>query len=1643
MSHHRRRSYRDFAEMSGFEIELPSSPDPLGDEAPPDPAPVPPSTTRRLLQSTASSRFSAMPGTSPRKRMFALDVGDEITPQTIFVTVEAGQDGNLVPKAPVGSSVRRRLFGSPTPSQASPQRNIRTTTTTIPLRGLTDDEADRATPRRRRRSSARPGTPAAASAKKEKKKKGTPTPKATKKPRGTPTNPSSDILLSETPAAADRQTPAKKRGRPPKRKSVDAPSGKGDPNSEPTLPRKRGRKARESLGPDQVALLSAANDEYEQSHTANHGREPSKELDELGELMSEAVTVDDGYFDGQGGDEEQDMWMANMSDPPAPGRQPSSERDAGPGFSEPVEVPHGEREPSELEDQGHLPGESDDYAPMMDYDDRSDTELPKRKKQDDFESDPTELDDQGTLPGEPDEVALLMEYDDGSDMEMPNGENHNDVERNATELEDQGPLPGESDDFAPLMEYDDRSDMELVEDLPHGETRNEIERNSVELGDQEPLPGEPDDFAPLMEYDDGSEAESQPGDHPTRSSRDEPDHTVDPESFTMIGIESMPSFRPKRNVPTSEPPELGEETSLFINKTLDSLRQEIAESDEDEVDILVSRGNTPADEDLERPVPRTSSPQSRNQLPQSPVSPGRTESAPGSAAKVREQSLVLSPAPAAQRPRTDSPHSGSHSPVADEDSFSDIPEEVLAAAESQEEWQPSTGPREEQLAWAVAVTKKSAEESASRHLSNRVNEQISGRPQSSQSTPSHSSRAQPGVNEDISQQSASRSVQSRRASGQAMQRSSPPHSARSRTDSNRLLTPDDTTSSSAGVQSPLADQAVPSENDRPATASDDIGSSPPHITTFPEDKLPVLPPRRNSDTPGNRLPDIHVEHVQERHTFAAGLQSSQPVGSRPALSPVVRIGRTLQNILSDPPSPSAHSSVLGSPFKKPSRNSSPLDGAAANETLHNATSQDDVPQTHPPQSPPRLSEPPAQSPTKSWAMSFAPLSQIKNLVAQGAQLFTSPQVDSSQILDDPFGPSSPTAEKGAENTRNSAFMDRIREASREGSAYSNRIGRRAFLGDDDAQRTTSLSTATHNGGAAHSRSPSSRSLAVDSLQSNAQHQVVPIGNFEANDEDADELADDEPLEDSQFEEQPPEDDNMTEEAEDDDVEVGAEKDDTPMSEDGMQLDDAPAGDGESEEEDIWAIEANRTASSPQAVAPQIELSALFRKSELSVDWGTRSTNSMGSVRPGRSPTFRTGRSVRQDPPENLEDYSLVDLHSGTSAQPSAKKPTPEAQQPPRQVDLSDFFSSSPNFMERQRRAKEASLAKSAAQDPVVNVSQTISSESTGQAQITGLMSQKPLPSNNRMRNELPSPAPGASQNTTRESTTRTSSTPERVEHGRRAQPKFTPRRTQNDAALFESWSVSSSRPPTELPSSSEPPSVARSDLRSIERPSTPQDPTDSSFEAPNLRPLPGPTASPSKSCLRSPLKPKPHGMVVEFTSSTASATAPFQVNAGLHNKPLIASASTVPAFPGKENHPSSASNSVNSSPQHKRLQQAQQQQQQQQNVDSPLSQTRWSRRHWLLLDNLLQAYRQAPLEFELRHNNALMASPRQRPSSGLLGKQVSSQGESMVLEQWHLDIVDAFKKDVGGWPEVVLAKRLFALIVGEERRRLGLVPNRR
>ncbi|KUI73806.1 hypothetical protein VM1G_09299 [Cytospora mali] len=1705
--------------MSGFEIELPSSPDPLGDESiviPPASA-APPSTvkTRRPLQSAVSSRFSALPGTSPRKRMFALDVGDEITHQTIYVTVEAGPDGNPITRGGAGgSSVNRRLFGSPTPT-ASPHRGVRTTTTTIPLRGLTDDEADAmAVPRRRRRSSGRPDTPTAGP---KKRKKGTPTPKATRKQRPTPV-PSSDALQSETPAVLEAPTP-RRRGRPPKRKVDNAPSEQDDdPNASQTAPRKRGRIRRQSLNPDEVDLLVAAsNDDVElESNNSPAPRSP----DALHDPISDPVSGGHGTANPDE-DEEEDPFLAIPSDPPAVQNRSRQGGQSMEFSSDPAALQQYVHDPQVLEDRGTPPPESDDFAPMMEYDDRSDDgsqhsePVPSSPVQHEHSE---ELEDHGLLPSESDGHAPMMDDDDAINAEYYQGRDSpratRQVEHPTSELEDQGHLPGESDDYPP-MDDDDKSDMESrhsettpraarqvghqsskLEDQGHlpgesddydhddgnvveyhqgGDTpkaSRQIKHQTSKLEDQGHLPGESDDYAPMMDHDDRSDVESHHSGH-TAQSEGGPDPTVDPETFTMIGIETMPSFHGDRGVPTSDLPEIGETTSLFINKTLDSLRQEMIASEEEdgEVDLLGSREQTPAEVEAEtsagatsfarhqgqpskspgnqssrkisrnpmrlepeRPATATSSPWNRGQSSQSSLkqlsqnrlqSPKTSNLSPAPIASARSQRRVEFSVRAVRHQGAEELRSSLDELNADEDSFSDIPDDVLAAAEPREELQ---SPTEDELNWAVGVVKNMAGEKGYSHMSQSVDTQNHDPYSTTTSTPNRPSHSRTD-DEAISQRSASRSAQSRGRSSQGTQQ--------------------DDTASSSNHGTPADEHAHSTE--APVVSPDDIGSSPPEITTFDQvDDRQVSFSRRNSDTPANPPPSIHLQPVQERITYSAGF-TTHAAGHRPGLSPIVRAGSRLQNILSDPPSPSGRSSVLGSPFKGSVKDSSPLEGPQGEDAAQNDASPSIASQTPPTQNAPQPAQPAAESPTKSWSMSLGPLGRIKNMVSH----FTSPKVDASHPPEDPFGPSSPTRERPG-----SAFLHRIKQASHEGSVHSSRTSvARATVGDDDERDWA---------GAPAPRAPEMNTTA-DRAQTSGlfgsglfRSRFQPAGLNKSYDGAVDEepkamFADrrsEQPqtdeTEEQLVENEPHSDALRSEDAEPilGDAQSQQEDDEHRSYSDDIQVDDAPADDEQSDEEDIWAIEADRTASSPTAQKRANESINPFRKSGLSIDWGTRSTM---SSQPDRSPGFKNStRSAPQDQPDNLDDYSLLSLQSGDSSQTSAKKPTPEAQKQPKKADLSDFFSSSPNFIERERRAKEALFAKSAAQSSAANqVAHIASPQMTGETQnTTSSPSQNQLSSSSQPSPELQSPSPKAGQRTTQFAMSRASSslTPEQP---RRPQQRLAPRQAQNDAALFETWSVSSSRAPSERPRFTDPLSDARpSSPDAIERPSTPVERAGPNLAAPLLKPLPARVASPSKSCLRSPLKPKTPGRVVEFTSSTLSPTAEAQIRAEDQLR-----ASTLPAppsllnsqrLPGQKDQPSSLATYTRPPP-HDTHQQQKPQYDQEEAAESPLSQTRWSRRHWLYLDELLQAYRQSPRDFQSQYGGAgaIMTSPKERKSSSLLGKVVTSQGEEMVLEQWHLDVVDAFKDDVGGWPEEALAKRLFALIVGEERRRMGLVPSRR
>ncbi|KHJ31286.1 hypothetical protein EV44_g3020 [Erysiphe necator] len=154
-----------------------------------------------------------------------------------------------------------------------------------------------------------------------------------------------------------------------------------------------------------------------------------------------------------------------------------------------------------------------------------------------------------------------------------------------------------------------------------------------------------------------------------------------------------------------------------------------------------------------------------------------------------------------------------------------------------------------------------------------------------------------------------------------------------------------------------------------------------------------------------------------------------------------------------------------------------------------------------------------------------------------------------------------------------------------------------------------------------------------------------------------------------------------------------------------------------------------------------------------------------------------------------------------------------------------------------------------------------------------------------------------------------------------------------------------------------------------------------------------PTTSPTKSCLRSPLKSQ--------TGSIAFPRSPSKVVTFVSSSPTPSSAYNV------------------------------------------LSAKTWSRDHWILLDDIVQQWRldsqrensSAPERCAIQNQVQKPRFKSTRVKSHLLGKHISSaEGERMKLEQWHLEIVDQFRGAVPGWDEKVVAVRLFALLVGERVR---------
>ncbi|KAK4237632.1 hypothetical protein C8A03DRAFT_15833 [Achaetomium macrosporum] len=1192
------------------------------------------------------------------------------------------------------------------------------------------------------------------------------------------------------------------------------------------------------------------------------------------------------------------------------------------------------------------------------------------------------------------------------------------------------------------------------------------------------------------EMGDGPDSHSDVG---SLASADHDDHDVGEdtimagEEFTMISLGSLPSMQPNSSVVAPQHQEdLGETTSMIISEALEYLRRSRNKSTEEGIneESATTAGKaeaapTAAETAEEIPVqqseePQPSPPQSKSPQPWWNRSPRRAKAQPLAkqlAQKTLQQAERQSPAPPApQIGRAEAQDASAY-----EDSFSSIPEAVLAAAT----------------------------------------------PRRSRQAQSSQAEEEPAV-EDIQP---------------SIERPSRVNHSNPQSETNRLLTPDETPSpipSDAADHEPQPNAPIPAP-DVDVPSSPPIGSPLQHPIGSETHQT-----RRNStETPADQLTSFTSSNTGIRAVPPIPLPAPEPQ-RRPTLSPIVRAGRALQLITSDPPSPPGRDSVLGSPFRgssvpKSSQSPAPVLPPPAPAPAARASRSPVQPQT----------DAVGQTAQRSW---LAPLSQLKDFFVRSARS-PSParrvSVSGTEGMDDPFGPD-PGESTGSGSVRGTLFSGlNTRAHDRDATISVASSPRAGSVHDEDA-----ISRPGAGNRVGGSQRPASPRFDHFSSRGSSGAGRGWLRNSEPSTNRAESA--------------------MAPEAPRPQADLGQQAD---------VHDEQQEEEEEEEEEDIWAIEAQRpTPYAPRTGPARGErmIEPLRRgkipsprrqhsrrpvysdELEQFSDTNDAPSEKAAPLNEGEVPSIVSqsrGEQVpvrfdRNLPTNEEEEFSLL-------AQNRQKKAPTPANPPGRKPDLSAFFSS-PAMLPEMPEAPGAGVSKTLdarrpeQSNPVLGkprampVQKPQSSghslfsqypQSQAQTQMPSIPQKRleigtrqrsvdlfspPRKASERNGTEHPAPPAPRSASLERPEEVRPVHIPQqmgRVPHQRQstrlktapapvprtASPEsaeeeaspahipqkmnFTPRQRQSNSTLFQPKPVvptnslfgnsqisaffSRSRPQAQRPSGRR-----EQDHEEEEEPS---------FAPPAPKPLAGRAVSPAKSSFRSPLKPKTPGHVVEFTSSTLSPLAQGQARAGRRETMSPERDQDVRAQRGKGSGTGNASSggqagrdqpsespSVSPSPspspeprprfisypfssftRPSTVTNTTSQSKSQSTPASSLSPTHWTRAHWLRLDELLQARKRGILPFQLEASrrrarsssrNSTSIAHSNSSSRHLLGKIVTSQGETMVLEQWHLDVVDAFRNefpDGRGWDEATLAKRVFALLVGEERRRLGLVPLRR
>ncbi|KAH7040152.1 uncharacterized protein B0I36DRAFT_6482 [Microdochium trichocladiopsis] len=1594
-----------------------SSPDPLADEIPSSVQ----SKTRRIAMphhdySMAAARSSSpmkspsrssakRRSVSPRKRTFELDVGNESTPQRILVTVEADET--------MRSGVNRRLF-----PPSSPTRKIvraeETTTRKVPLRGLSDDEGlgdDTAvTPRKRSRPRKSNGTPVP----RPRKRAGTPLKPATDATRPRLELPSDASMFSDVNLGNDtdiRGSTPKPKPRARKTPAKRAPTPGAVPSSQvPTSKQRTGKKRgrpRKALMPEEVAEFAIAGSELDQPETAIADPEPMSmdDVSVTGEVRSSIENADD---------------------------------------VDPIEH-------DELELQDGIAIDDDD-PPSRLASERDDSVTPV-----------------------PPELTILEPV--FGDLVIPN---------------------------RPPSE----------EGQPSSIHQEEAESVGVPLSDG---------YAPLLEPEDDGVSDVGTVESANPARQDTLTHASD---FSMIAVESLPSFQASFQASfhgnlsrisevQDEPAELGEATNMMINQTLETLRRSI--QNETSADNSDEEGG---DEDAVMQSGRRASPSGLSAEKQAPGSQSRMRNAWSSSpsgSPRRRKSIPLSRQVFSGKARQT------------DDSFSSIPDSILQAA-TPARFRPQQADVGQQ-----SLDGEDQYEDSFSEIPEAILEAA---------TPAAARQRTRDFPSGLQSSPMTRDISPEIDTGSARQ-------------SNRLPTPDDTSSSNVEPRRLVPDDQAPTAEQRPdqiAQSKSQIPSSPPNIVV---QRLESLEARASSQ---RRDPHREIPESPQMPSFSETDQGEPPrnlepppSSRRPTLSPIVRVARTLQSVMSDKSSPEGLESNLGSPFrgshsrqssitKSPTRNASELFGRSTNNQM-----------------------PP-----------FASASSRENRQSISQSARSGSQHDRTRSLDNLFGPQINT-ERQDPNARLQAPASKERTPERRGSVPSGPMSsstksllpsddRMSWVAEDSPLRARSITRqsitqALRESSLAASRkrdslrkSPPERSVEMNrGPSSSPQRPDPPITNEE--DDILLDAADDDIWD---FEASRPESRQVTASAVprnphrmSDEPRRG--KIPSPWSSHGRHnmdqeeidspsqilLDESPQkrlgpsapeyaqneehrtfqrSVSEEEEED----EEEEGLPSPPRSQQQ------GRASETAKDTGGSEYSLLQDQDDaGRMPSERSVESV------NVEEYSLIapqlrqtgarknsaqpvmadggDEHS-LVARDNEEHPDP----PPAKsrffggFDIMSFFSS-PSALPSAKDPKptssngETAKPKGLPSMPPQDLPGLQPQKAQSSLWATGLfpsIAQKEFrPSPERGNTLFSSSAPASSArvdpDTSPTPTPRSRdlpSTPERQAFPTIEQKRdFTPRSGQNGSALFTGRAA----PAPTLPAIRVPSTVAfLNPSNSRQDHDTSIATEDSEYERVPPREIPSrwdKTLSPSKSSFRSPMKPTTPGRVVAFTKNVVfpdppsngdlprKANAPAPDNTSRHVFLQPPPQLLQPRLSGQENELRSRSAANAAAARVQRPQREAPVDDDGMRISVPprtgaaetnrfpqpkafaLTGTSWTKAHWVRFDEILQLRRKNVQQFRRDHPYASspgdfaddpidcnddgnyddeQASSRPTSRGGkILGKQVSGQGASMLIESWHLEVIKAFMQEIDPcpWDEMVLAKRLFALIVGEERRRNGAV----